>query len=79
MITWEYCVVRTHVTDWSGRDGPRGIVLRGPNSMDFQSIDDALAGMGELGWECFSVEQSPPPIISFQTITLRFKRPRAAR
>lgn len=74
-IRWEYCVVQTHVADWTGRDGPRDIRLRGPGARDFDTIDDALKQMGALGWECFYIEKSPPPHISFQTTLLRFKRP----
>lgn len=74
MTQWEYCVVQTYVTDWSGNDGPRGIVLRGPGGRDFQDIGDALRHMGLDGWECFHVE-TIPPIISFARTTLRFKRP----
>lgn len=77
LVRWEYCTVTTVVTDWSGRNGPCGITLRycGSPSQDFDSIDQALREMGQQGWECFHIEKSPPPIITFQSVTLRFKRP----
>lgn len=76
LVRWEYCKVETFVTDWSGMNGPRGITLRSTTkpSRDFDSIDQALDQMGLDGWECFHIETSPPPIVTFATVTLRFKR-----
>lgn len=78
LVRWEYCKVATHVYDWSGMNGPRGVVLRMLPSdppRDFMSIDHALEEMGLNGWECFHIEKSPSSILTFQTVTLRFKRP----
>lgn len=74
MTRWEYCMVQTYVTDWSGANGPRGIVLRGPGERDFKDTGDALRQMGLDGWECFHIDTAPPGI-SFSVTTLRFKRP----